>query len=77
MPVIKQIFDDGVLNCVITKDLSRLGRDHIMTDYLTEIYFPAMGILRYSPAISMLVRTLLCGLKSNIKFCCSIIFYLA
>lgn len=40
----KQDMDDGVLNCVITKDLSRLGRDHIMTDYLTEIYFPAMGI---------------------------------
>ena len=28
------------INMVITKDLSRLGRDYIQTGYYTEIYFP-------------------------------------
>lgn len=32
------------INCVITKDLSRLGRDHIMTGYYIENYFPENGI---------------------------------
>lgn len=31
--------DNGIVNLVITKDLSRLGRDYIMTGYYTEIYF--------------------------------------
>lgn len=29
----------GIINMVITKDLSRLGRDYIMTGYYTEIFF--------------------------------------
>lgn len=41
---LKEDMDNHVINCVITKDLSRLGRDHIVTDYLMEIYFPSMGI---------------------------------
>lgn len=36
--------DNGVINMVITKDLSRLGRDYIMTGYYSEIYFPSHGI---------------------------------
>lgn len=36
--------DRGVINMVITKDLSRLGRDYIMTGYYSEIYFPAKGV---------------------------------
>ena len=36
--------DDGAINMVITKDLSRLGRDYIMTGYYSEIYFPDHGI---------------------------------
>lgn len=32
------------VNLVITKDLSRLGRDYIMTGQFTEIYFPARGV---------------------------------
>ena len=32
--------ESGKINMVITKDLSRLGRDYIQTDYYTEIYFP-------------------------------------
>lgn len=32
------------INLVITKDLSRLGRDYIMTGYYSEIYFPSKGI---------------------------------
>ncbi len=31
--------DAGKVNLVITKDLSRLGRDYIQTGYLTEVYF--------------------------------------
>jgi len=31
--------ENGLVNMVITKDLSRLGRDYIMVGYYTEIYF--------------------------------------
>ncbi len=31
--------DNGIVNMVVTKDLSRLGRDYIQTGYYTEIYF--------------------------------------
>jgi DNA invertase Pin-like site-specific DNA recombinase len=31
--------DNGNVNTVITKDLSRLGRDYIQTGYYTDIYF--------------------------------------
>ncbi len=34
----------GLIDLVITKDLSRLGRDYIMTGYLTDIYFSRMGV---------------------------------
>ena len=30
----------GKVNMVVTKDLSRLGRDYLKTGYFTEIYFP-------------------------------------
>ena len=36
--------DNGRVNMVITKDLSRLGRDYIMTGYYTEIYFPSIEV---------------------------------
>lgn len=36
--------DAGKINMVITKDLSRLGRDYIMTGYYTEIYFSNKNI---------------------------------
>jgi len=42
-PDFKRMLDDiaaGKIDCVITKDLSRLGRDYIMTGYYTEIFFP-------------------------------------
>jgi site-specific DNA recombinase len=42
-PDFKRMLDDiaaGNIDCVITKDLSRLGRDYIMTGYYTEIFFP-------------------------------------
>lgn len=32
------------VNLVIVKDLSRLGRDHIMTGYYIETFFPENGI---------------------------------
>lgn len=31
----------GKINCVITKDLSRLGRNYILTGQYTELYFPS------------------------------------
>ena len=34
----------GAINMVITKDLSRLGREYIMTGYYSEIYFPSKGV---------------------------------
>ncbi len=39
----KRMLDDieqGKVNMVITKDLSRLGRDYLKTGYYTDIYFP-------------------------------------
>ena len=46
-PGFQELLDDverGVVNLVITKDLSRLGRDYIMTGYYSEIYFPSKGV---------------------------------
>jgi DNA invertase Pin-like site-specific DNA recombinase len=39
----KRMLDDveaGKINMVITKDLSRLGRDYLKTGYYTEVFFP-------------------------------------
>ncbi|MCL2153375.1 MAG: recombinase family protein [Oscillospiraceae bacterium] len=36
--------EDGKINLVITKDLSRLGRDYIKTGYYSEIWFPENGV---------------------------------
>ncbi|MCH5204983.1 MAG: recombinase family protein [Oscillospiraceae bacterium] len=35
---------EGKVNCVITKDLSRLGRNHIETSLYIEVYFPENGV---------------------------------
>ena len=46
-PGFQELLDDverGTVNLVITKDLSRLGRDYIMTGYYSEIYFPCKGV---------------------------------
>ena len=46
-PRFQEMLDDinsGYINMVITKDLSRLGRDYIMTGYYTEIFFLSKGI---------------------------------
>jgi len=32
------------INCVVVKDLSRLGRDHVMTGYYIETFFPENNI---------------------------------
>lgn len=42
-PAFKRLISDiesGKINMVITKDLSRLGRDYLQTGYYTEQYFP-------------------------------------
>lgn len=36
--------EDGKINCVITKDLSRLGRNYILTGQYTDFYFPSKGV---------------------------------
>ena len=35
---------EGTINMIVTKDLSRLGRDYIMTGYYSEIYFPSQNV---------------------------------
>ena len=46
-PDFKRLIEDiekGRINTVITKDLSRLGRDYIMTGHYIEKYFPEKNI---------------------------------
>ena len=46
-PAFKEMLEDiknKKINCVIVKDLSRFGRDHIDTGYYLERYFPSNGI---------------------------------
>ncbi len=46
-PGFQELLEDverGFINMVITKDLSRLGRDYIMTGYYSEIFFQTKGI---------------------------------
>ena len=37
---IDMVVEDGKINCVITKDLSRLGRNYIQTGLYTDYFFP-------------------------------------
>lgn len=39
-----QDIEDGKINCVIVKDLSRFGREHIAVGYYTELYFPNKNV---------------------------------
>ena len=34
----------GKINCIVTKDLSRFGREHVMMDYYLEFMFPEKHI---------------------------------
>ena len=46
-PGFQKLIDDiksKKINCVVVKDLSRLGRDHVMTGYNMESYFPENNI---------------------------------
>lgn len=46
-PDFNRMLDDieaGKIDVVITKDLSRLGRDHLKVGYFTEIYFPIKNV---------------------------------
>ena len=46
-PGFKKLIEDvesGRINCVITKDLSRLGRDYIQCGYYVEEYFPGKKV---------------------------------
>jgi len=55
-PAFKQMISDidkGLINCVLVKDLSRFGREHIDTDHYLERYFPLKGV-RFISAIQRL-----------------------
>ena len=41
---LKEEIENGNIETLIVKDLSRLGRDHIMVGYYTEMYFPEMDV---------------------------------
>ncbi len=46
-PAFKQMISDinrKIIDCVIVKDLSRFGREHIKTNYYMEIYFPSNNV---------------------------------
>lgn len=46
-PSFKRMMDDvdvGKVNCIVTKDLSRFGREHVMMDYYLEFVFPEKQI---------------------------------
>lgn len=50
-PAFKEMMDDimeGKINCVIVKDLSRLGREYIETGRYMRRVFPAYGV-RFMP----------------------------
>ena len=39
-----QHIEDGHIGCIVVKDLSRLGREHIMVGYYLERYFPSRKV---------------------------------
>ena len=46
-PNFKRMMDDvelGKINCIVTKDLSRFGREHVMMDHYLEFVFPEKKI---------------------------------
>lgn len=46
-PAFQRMIEDienGKINCVITKDLSRLGRNYLLTGQYIELYFPAHNV---------------------------------
>ena len=46
-PSFKRMISDienGKINCVVTKDLSRLGRNYLLTGQYIELFFPAHNI---------------------------------
>ena len=46
-PAFERMMEDvrsGKINCIIVKDLSRLGRDYLETSNLIEVIFPFMGV---------------------------------
>lgn len=46
-PAWKQMIADienGIIGCVITKDMSRIGRDYLQTGFYTEVLFRQQGV---------------------------------
>lgn len=46
-PAFREVLQDiqkGKIDCVVVKDLSRLGRNHITVGYYLEIFFPSKNI---------------------------------
>lgn len=56
-PSFQRMMDDveaGKVNCIITKDLSRFGREHVMMDYYLEFVFPES---RFATSLWLKTRT--------------------
>ena len=57
-PSFQRMIEDieaGKINCVVTKDLSRLGRNYIMTGQYTELYFPSHNVRYINVNIKMYI----------------------
>ena len=72
-PAFKRMIKDieaGFVNLVITKDLSRLGRDYIMTGYYNEIFFPSHDVryISINDNVDRLIKVLKEYLPDNIKY---------
>ena len=53
-PNFKRMMEDvelGKINCIVTKDLSRFGREHIGMDYYLEFVFPEKNTILPSPTM--------------------------
>ena len=61
-PDYKRLIDDveaGKINMVITKDMSRLGRDYIEVGNLIENYFVTTGDWNFGSAVSLIMTVVI------------------
>ena len=70
-PSFQRMMDDveaGKVNCIVTKDLSRFGREHVMMDYYLEFLFPENGC-GTSPLRRMRTQKRDCPILCHSKTC--------
>ena len=69
-PNFQRMIDDiegGKINCVVTKDLSRLGRNYILTGQYMGIYFPSKGESELAPFLNILNEVHARQTSKNVK----------